>query len=139
MDKTIEQSVQTEMPQSEAIPTYSRVVEILTKELLGQIADKWTMIVLEELCVAERMRFSALRRAVPEISQKMLTQTLRRMERIGLISRTIYPVIPPNVEYGLTELGYSLGEAVCGIWTWVENHSETMAKAQQNFDSKAVT
>ena len=139
MDKIIEQSVQTEMPQSEAIPTYSRVVEILTKELLGQIADKWTMIVLEELCVAERMRFSALRRAVPEISQKMLTQTLRRMERIGLISRTIYPVIPPNVEYGLTELGYSLGEAVCGIWTWVENHSETMAKAQQNFDSKAMT
>ena len=139
MDEIIEHRVLAETPPHEAIPTYSPAVETLTKELLGQIADKWTMIVLEELVGEESVRFSALRRAIPEISQKMLTQTLRRMERTGLISRTIHPVIPPNVEYSLTELGHSLGEAVCGIWTWVENHTETMARAQQAFDSKSAS
>jgi DNA-binding HxlR family transcriptional regulator len=118
------------------IPCFSPAVETLTKELLGQIADKWTMIVLEELVTADSVRFSALRRAIPEISQKMLTQTLRRMERNGLVTRTVHPVIPPNVEYSRTELGHSLGKAVCGIWSWVETHAETMDKAQKNFDSK---
>jgi DNA-binding HxlR family transcriptional regulator len=118
------------------IPCFSPAVETLTKELLGQIADKWTMIVLEELVTADSVRFSALRRAIPEISQKMLTQTLRRMERNGLITRTVHPVIPPNVEYCRTELGNSLGKAVCGIWLWVETHAETMDKAQKSFDSK---
>jgi DNA-binding HxlR family transcriptional regulator len=118
------------------IPCFSPAVETLTKELLGQIADKWTMIVLEELITADSVRFSALRRAIPEISQKMLTQTLRRMERNGLVRRTVHPVIPPNVEYCRTELGHSLGKAVCGIWSWVEVHAETMDKAQKNFDSK---
>jgi DNA-binding HxlR family transcriptional regulator len=120
----------------EEIPCFSPAVESLTKELLGQIADKWTMIVLEELVTADSVRFSALRRALPEISQKMLTQTLRRMERNGLITRTVHPVIPPNVEYCRTELGNSLGKAVCGIWRWVETHAETMDKAQKSFDSK---
>lgn len=136
MDEIIELRVLAEAPSQEAIPTYSPAVEVLTKELLGQIADKWTMIVLEELVVADSVRFSALRRAIPEISQKMLTQTLRRMERIGLITRTIHPVIPPNVEYSRTALGHSLGKAVCGIWTWVETHAEVMDKAQKSFDSK---
>lgn len=136
MELVIEQVVVAETPLHEAIPTYSPAVEILAKELLGQIADKWTMIVLEELCAADSVRFSALRRGIPEISQKMLTQTLRRMERIGLITRTVHAVIPPNVEYSLTELGNSLGKAVCGIWSWVETHAETMDKAQKNFDSK---
>ena len=136
MDDIIQQRTLAEVQSHEAIPTYSRAVEVLTKELLGQIADKWTMIVLEELVTADSVRFSALRRAIPEISQKMLTQTLRRMERVGLITRTVHPVIPPNVEYSRTELGHSLGKAVCGIWSWVETHAETMDKAQKNFDLK---
>jgi DNA-binding HxlR family transcriptional regulator len=120
------------------IPEFSPTVETLTKELLGQIADKWTMIVLEELLVEESVRFSALRRAIPDVSQKMLTQTLRRMERLGLITRTIHPVIPPNVEYRRTALGQSLGKAVCGIWRWVETHADTMTKAQSEFDLKSA-
>ncbi len=136
MDEIIEHGALAEAKTHKAIPTYGPAVEVLTKELLGQIADKWTMIVLEELVTAESVRYSALRRAIPEISQKMLTQTLRRMERIGLISRTVHPVIPPNVEYSRTELGHSLGKAVCGIWRWVETNAEVMDKAQKSFDSK---
>ena len=115
------------------VPCYSSAVEALSKQLIGQIADKWTMIVLEELPVSDPMRFSALRRAIPDISQKMLTQTLRRMERIGLVTRTIYPVVPPIVEYRRTELGHSLGKVVCGLWTWVENNAEQMQEAQARF------
>ncbi len=136
MDEIFERRAVSEAKTHEAIPTYSPSVEVLTKELLGQIADKWTMIVLEELVTAEAVRYSALRRAIPEISQKMLTQTLRRMERIGLITRTVHPVIPPNVEYSRTELGHSLGKAVCGIWSWVETHADAMNNAQKSFDSK---
>ena len=137
------EDIQTQKPDQDSpshyeVPCFSPVVESLTKELIGQIADKWTMIVLEELARHDSMRFSALRRTIPEVSQKMLTQTLRKMERIGLVTRTIYPVIPPNVEYRRTELGHSLGQAVCGLWTWVESHSDDIEKAQKNFDSKVV-
>ena len=118
------------------IQSFSPAVETLSKELIGQIADKWSMIVLEELVSHGTLRFSELRRLIPEVSQKMLTQTLRRMERIGLVSRTVYPVIPPNVEYQHTALGHSLGQAVCGLWTWVERHAADLEQAQQRFDEK---
>ncbi|MFN7455473.1 MAG: winged helix-turn-helix transcriptional regulator [Pseudobdellovibrionaceae bacterium] len=98
--------------------------EILVRETLGRIADKWTLVVIEELG-DEPIRFSALQKKVGKISQKMLTQTLREMERDGLVERKVYPEVPPRVEYRLTKLGYSLGETVCSIWNWVEkNYSE---------------
>lgn len=105
----------------------------LVRELLGRIADKWTLVVLDELG-EEKLRFSRLRERVGGISQKMLTQTLRQLERDGLVSRRVYPVIPPRVEYNLTPLGLSLGKAVCGIWTWTEEHAAVIEKARRTFD-----
>jgi DNA-binding HxlR family transcriptional regulator len=90
-------------------------VEALVNDLIGRVADKWTMLILEELEQHGVLRFTQLSRQVPGISQKMLTQTLRQMEREGLVTRTVHPVIPPHVDYALTPLGASLGAAFCGV------------------------
>ena len=122
-------------------PAYSEIdprVEALVMDLIGRVADKWTLFVLEELEEQGEMRFTRLSRAIPGISQKMLTQTLRQMERDGLVHRTIHPVIPPKVEYRLTDLGHSLGEAFCGVWQWAERHLDTVAEARRTFDNKTA-
>lgn len=122
-------------------PAYSEIapeVEALVHELIGRVADKWTMLVLEELEEQGEMRFTRLSRAIPGISQKMLTQTLRQMERDGLVHRTVHPVVPPKVEYRLTELGHSLGESFCGVWQWAERNLESVAAARRAFDGKAA-
>ena len=119
---------------TKSIPTYSQQVDHLSQELMGYIADKWTLLVFEELAEQGTMRFNELRKAVPGISQKMLTQTLRQMERIGLVSRTIHAVIPPKVEYQCTELGRSLGPTICSLWDWVEQNADAMEKARLMFD-----
>ena len=110
-------------------------VDALVNELIGRVADKWTLLVLEALEPVENLRFTELARAVPGISQKMLTQTLRQMERDGFVVRTIHPVIPPRVEYRLTPLGHGLGEAFCPVWTWAEAHLDAVHKARSNFDA----
>lgn len=120
------------------IPGYPPEVETLTLELLGHIADKWTMMVLEELVDGQPRRFTALRKAIPGVSQKMLTQTLRQMERLGLVTRQIYPVIPPRVEYQRTALGHKLGPVVCHLWDWVADHATEMQMARAAFDAAAV-
>src|SRR5437868_9122577 len=88
-------------------------IEALVNELIGRVADKWTMLILEVLAERGEMRFTRLGEAVGGISQKMLTQTLRQMERDGLVTRTVHPVVPPSVDYRLTSLGMSLGAAFC--------------------------
>ena len=108
----------------------------LVMDLIGRVADKWTMTVLEVLAESEGLRFTRLSEAVPGISQKMLTQTLRQMERDGLLVRTVYPVVPPRVDYRLTELGLSLGAAFCGVWTWAEAHLERIEAARAAFDAR---
>ena len=108
----------------------------LVMDLIGRIADKWSMTLLEVLVEAEVMRFTQLSRAVPGISQKMLTQTLRAMERDGLVLRTVHLVVPPKVEYRLTDLGLSLGGAFCGVWTWAEDNFARIAVARDQFDSR---
>ncbi len=110
-------------------------VEALVNEIIGRVADKWTMLILEELNEKGVMRFSEIGRAVEGISQKMLTQTLRYMERDGLVSRTVYPVVPPKVEYALTELGESLGRAFCGVWLWAERHRDEIETSRRAFDA----
>jgi DNA-binding HxlR family transcriptional regulator len=110
-------------------------VETLVTELIGRVADKWTMLILETLAEKGETRFTRIAEAVPGISQKMLTQTLRAMERDGLVVRTIHPVIPPKVEYRLTALGLSLGEAFCGVWVWAEQNLATIEKARDTFDA----
>ena len=112
-------------------------VEALVTELIGRVADKWTMLILEVLTERGEVRFTRLSEMVPGISYKMLTQTLRSMEREGLIARTIYPVIPPKVEYKLTSLGFSLGAAFCGVWLWAEKHLEEIERARAAFDQRA--
>ena len=111
-------------------------VEVLVNDLIGRVADKWTMLILEELSEGGELRFTQLSNLVPGISQKMLTQTLRGMERDGLVTRTVHPVVPPRVEYKLTPLGQSLGAAFCGVWVWAEANLQDVERARQEFDEK---
>ena len=112
-------------------------VEILVTDLIGRVADKWTMLVLETLVEKGELRFTRLAESIPGISQKMLTQTVRAMERDGLLTRTVHPVIPPRVEYKLTKLGLSLSGAFCGVWMWAEKHLEQVEDARSAFDAGA--
>ncbi|WP_421566832.1 winged helix-turn-helix transcriptional regulator [Ochrobactrum sp. EDr1-4] len=111
-------------------------VEALVNDLIGRVADKWTMIILEMLNGHEELRFTQLARHIPNISQKMLTQTLRQMERDGLVSRTVHAVVPPRVDYRLTLLGMSLGAAFCGVWIWAEANLQTVETARRKFDEQ---
>ena len=120
-------------PASEVDPK----VEALVNEVIGRVADKWTMIVLEVLTEHGELRFTRIGELACGISQKMLTQTLRQMERDGLVVRTIHPVIPPKVEYRLTDLGFSLSEAFCGVWTWAEANLARIETSRQKFDEKS--
>ncbi len=113
-------------------------VEALVHELIGHVADKWTMIILEVLAERSELRFTRLSEQVPGISYKMLTQTLRLMEREGFVARTVHPVVPPRVEYKLTELGMSLAASFCTVWMWAEGHLEQVERARAVFDLKAA-
>jgi len=114
-------------------------IEALVNDLIGRVADKWTMLVLEVLAEKGELRFTRLSELVEGISQKMLTQTLRQMERDGLITRTVHPVVPPKVEYKLTHLGLSLGAAFCGVWVWAAENLKFVEQARREFDGKAKT
>ena len=109
------------------------VIEALVNDIIGKVADKWTMLILEALDEHGVLRFTQLGRTVGGISQKMLTQTVRQMERDGLVRRTVHPVIPPRVDYELTPLGASLGAAFCGVWIWAETHHAEIEQARQAF------
>lgn len=97
-------------------------LDALVLDVLGRVADKWTMCVLEVLAQNGVLRFTRVGELVGSISQRMLTKTLREMEADGLVLRTVYPEVPPRVEYSLTELGTSLCAAFCGVWEWAEEH-----------------
>lgn len=111
-------------------------VEALVNEVIGRVADKWTLLVLEVLAEHGETRFTRVGELVGGISQKMLTQTLRAMERDGLVIRTVHPVIPPKVEYRLTDLGVTLAEAFCGVWTWAETHIDRIEAARAAYDAR---
>lgn len=113
-------------------------VEALVQDLIGRVADKWTMLILEALEKGGTLRFTRIGAAVPGISQKMLTQTLRQMERDGLVSRTVHPVVPPHVDYALTPLGHGLGAAFCGVWLWAEAHLGAVEHARHAFDARRL-
>lgn len=111
-------------------------VEALVGEVIGRVADKWTMLVLEALSEHGELRFTRLGELVGGISQKMLTQTLRYMERDGLVIRTAHPVIPPKVEYRLTDMGLTLAEAFCPVWHWAEKNIDRIEAARDAFDRR---
>ena len=94
------------------------------------------MLVLEVLEEHGTLRFSRLADLVEGVSQKMLTKTLRQMEADGLVTRTVHPVIPPHVDYALTPLGRSLGEAFCGVWKWAEKNHAKVEAARREFRRK---
>ena len=103
-------------------------------EVLSRVGDKWTILVVVELGQGPR-RFNEIRRALGSISQRMLTLTLRGLERDGLVTRTVFPTIPPKVEYELTKLGCSLLEPVSGIGLWARQHRTAIEAARQRFDA----
>src|SRR6185295_4239847 len=102
-------------------------------EVLSRVGDKWTILVVNELGNGPR-RFNEMRKALGSISQRMLTLTLRGLERDGLVTRTVFPTIPPKVEYELTALGRSLLVPVSGIGLWARQNRAAIQKARQRFD-----
>ena len=104
-----------------------------TRQVLNRIADKWTVLVVSSLESGTK-RFSVLRREIDGVSQKMLTQTLRGLERDGLVTRKIYATVPPKVEYSLTPLGNTLVVLLRSIRVWSETHIEKVMSAQERYD-----
>jgi DNA-binding HxlR family transcriptional regulator len=105
-----------------------------SRQVLELIADKWAIMVF--YCLSGRtMRFGELQRMIEGVSKKMLTQTLRDLERNGLISRKVYHVVPPHVEYSLTPLGSSLRAQMGSLCKWAQEHLEAVHQARAEYDS----
>ena len=102
--------------------------------LLSRIGDKWSVLVVQTLGPGSK-RFNELRREIPSVSQRMLTLTLRNLERDGLVSRTVTPSIPPRVDYALTDLGKSLLKPIVALTSWALDNVETIHRAQARFDA----
>ncbi|MBD1907363.1 helix-turn-helix transcriptional regulator [Trichocoleus sp. FACHB-832] len=105
-----------------------------TQQVLDTIANKWSVIVVYSLSFGTK-RHSELQRQISGVSQKMLTQTLRNLERDGLVVRKVYPVVPPKVEYSLTPLGETLIEPLATICKWAETHIDEMQAARERYDN----
>lgn len=118
----------TERPPTQVEAT--RACEV--RDLLDRLADKWSLLVVELLGEGTQ-RFGELRRRIDGISQRMLTLTLRRLERDGLVHRTVHPVVPPRVDYGLTLLGATLLDAVAPLVAWAREHREEVAGARARY------
>src|SRR5947209_7778743 len=126
------------METTSPLPTDAEVYQgnCPTREILDRIGDKWTSLIFGLLAHSESRRFNELRRSIGGISQKMLTQTLRMLERDGLVKRTMYPEIPPRVEYALTPLGKTLGGPLAALGQWASDHIDEVREAQEIFDKK---
>lgn len=105
------------------------------RQILDRVADKWSLLAIAHL-ERRTLRFSELRRLIEGVSQRMLTVTLRQLERDGLVRRTVYPVVPPRVEYELTELGATLHTTIQALVDWAEGHQHEIAKARADYDSR---
>ena len=103
-------------------------------EVLARVGDKWTVLVVSTLGDGPK-RFNELRKALGSISQRMLTLTLRGLERDGLVTRTVFPTVPPKVEYALTRLGRSLLDPVSGLGLWARKNRAAIEDARQRFDA----
>ena len=106
-----------------------------TRQIVGRIGDKWTLLVLYALRTGTH-RYTELRADVKGVSQKMLTQTLRALERDGLVDRHVHATVPPRVDYTLTELGASLAEAIGTIRTWAYDHVDEVEAARGRYDER---
>lgn len=118
------------IPRNLEVPEDCRAVS----EVLSHVGDKWTVLVVSTLGDGPK-RFNELRRALGSISQRMLTLTLRGLERDGLVTRTVFPAVPPRVEYELTKLGRSLLEPVSGLGSWARRNRAAIQDARRKFDT----
>jgi DNA-binding HxlR family transcriptional regulator len=104
------------------------------REVVELIGDKWTVLILRALC-HKQLRYSELHRQIEGISQKVLTASLRDLERDGIVKRTVHPVVPPKVEYELTELGFSVFEVVDALHGWSVEHLADIQAARERYDA----
>ncbi|MGK5557009.1 winged helix-turn-helix transcriptional regulator [Actinomadura kijaniata] len=107
-----------------------------SRRLLDTIGNKWASLVIVALGLEGPMRFSALSARIAGVSQKMLTQTLRNLERDGLLTRTVTPSVPVRVDYGLTPLGLSLVETISHLKEWAEAHMAEVDRAREEYDRR---
>jgi DNA-binding HxlR family transcriptional regulator len=123
---------------TQAIPGTLHVPEDCraVSEVLARVGDKWTVLVVSTLGDGPK-RFNELRRALGSISQRMLTLTLRALERDGLVTRTVFPTVPPRVDYELTRLGKSLLEPVSALGLWARTNRPGIQDARKRFDDAA--
>lgn len=109
----------------------------LVRDVLDRIGDKWSVLVVG-LLGKRTHRFSELHRSIEGISQRMLTLTLRGLERDGLVTRTVHPTVPPRVDYTLTDLGHTLLAHVVGLEAWARAHRADIGAARARYDSRAM-
>ena len=107
------------------------------RQILDRIADKWSLLAIA-LLEGRTLRFTELQREIDGISQRMLTVTLRQLERDGLVERTVYPVVPPRVEYALTPLGSTLHATIQSLVSWTEQHQTEIAAARETYDRRTT-
>jgi len=129
MTMQLRQEGTSRIPRNLEVPEDCRAVS----EVLSHIGDKWTVLVVSTLGDGAK-RFNELRRALGSISQRMLTLTLRALERDGLVTRTVFPAVPPRVDYALTKLGRSLLEPVSGLGSWARKNRAAIQDARRKFD-----
>jgi len=115
---------------------YPDLADCPVRNVLDRISGKWHTLLISALADGP-LRFGELKRALPDISQRMLTQSLRDLQRDGLIARRVYPTLPPSVDYRLTDLGRSLIEPLGALIRWAEERAEAIAAARQDFDAAA--
>ncbi len=108
-----------------------------TRLVLDRLADKWALLILDRL-QQEPVRFNQLKRDIKGISQKVLSQTLKKLERDGLISRSIFPTVPVTVEYALTPLGQTLNQTVSALAHWAEQNMDSVLAAQKAYDQSML-
>lgn len=108
----------------------------VAREILDRVGDKWSLYIIATLANG-CLRFNELKRGIDGISQRMLTLTLRGLERDGLVTRTMYPTIPPRVDYELTELGKTLLDPVMGLVNWANDHKREIVEAHRRFDEES--
>jgi DNA-binding HxlR family transcriptional regulator len=111
---------------------------VVVRDVLSRVGDKWSVLAIVMLGKGTK-RFSELRRAIEGISQRMLTLTLRGLERDGLVTRTVFPTIPPRVEYSLTPLGRTLLQTVAALATWATRNGREIQRARLTFDEREST
>ncbi|HUZ13133.1 MAG TPA: helix-turn-helix domain-containing protein [Caulobacteraceae bacterium] len=125
------------MPHANGAPLHQSADCRAVSQVLARVGDKWSVLIVSLLGDGPR-RFNEIRRMVGGISQRMLTLTLRGLERDGLVTRTVFPTVPPRVDYELTELGRSLWEPVAALGGWARANQDRIEAARRRFDQRAA-